>query len=64
VSGQAEQLAQGHCIGCGQDNVTGELVNEVETNSGPHWVNVRCPGCTTVRVRLPAAPFGFHLRRG
>jgi hypothetical protein len=56
--------ATGRCVGCGTFPVRGQLVNEVETNSAPFWANVRCPGCTPVRVRLSAAPFGFHLRRG
>jgi hypothetical protein len=54
----------GRCVGCGENPVRGRLVNEVETNSAPFWVNVRCPGCSQARVRLSAAPFGFHLRRG
>ena len=63
MTGGAEQ-ATGRCMGCGTFPVRGQLVNEVETNSAPFWVNVRCAGCSRVRVRLSAAPAGFHARRG
>jgi hypothetical protein len=64
MSGQAERLAHGRCVGCGRDGVAGELVNEVETNSAPFWANVRCPGCAGRQLRLSPAPSGFHVRRG
>jgi hypothetical protein len=56
--------ATGRCTGCGTFPVRGQLVNEVDTNSAPFWANVRCPRCSHVRVRLSAAPSGFHARRG
>jgi hypothetical protein len=60
----AVEEATGRCTGCGAFPVRGQLVSEVVTNSGPHWSNVRCPGCADGRVRLSAPPSGFRARRG
>lgn len=55
--------ATGRCTGCGAFPVRGTVVSEVERNSGPNWITVRCAGCTGPQVQLSAAPSGFHARR-
>jgi hypothetical protein len=53
-----EPVANGHCIGCGRNHVSGRLVNEVDTNSGAGWTNVQCQECQQRgRVLPPAGPW-------
>lgn len=62
-------MAQGHCMACERDNVTGELVNEVHTNSGGGWTNVLCDACkaagrTAWRPRRPTDPHDYPVQSG
>jgi hypothetical protein len=53
VSGPEETRVHGHCIGCGADRKLGRLINEVDSNSGAGWTNVRCAECEERGRGLP-----------